>query len=224
MKRDPGEKVFSVAFYGFGGLCGLWLLVSVLSHLYGSKDIQRTLPAIHKDADKPEELYRCWENTYSLFNDLLYDFGNEIILMRRHTRNLKSTWGEKYGWDLLPANQLPARHKTLEKAGVWRYKMLETWSWCRLGETDVVEKSAVLELLRDVHTSLDVLRLGLTKRMRSLSESERTQLEGGAQKLIREVRRDLKKAGKLSIKLMRDVGKTPDQSKLRKWRLNHPRR
>ena len=214
-----GRKVFNVSFYGTSGLCGLWIAVSILVHLYGSKDIRRTRPAIHAAANKPEELYRCWESLYTLFDGLVYDYGREITLMRRHNRDLKSTWGEKYGWDLLPISQLPSRDRTREGAGTFRFKMIQTWSWCRLGEAEVVERSPILEKLREAYESLDLLRIALTKRMRSFAEPKRVRVEGGTQTEIRALRANLKAAGRQSIKLMRSRGKTPDLSKLRKWRL-----
>lgn len=216
--KDFGRIIFNIVFYGSGGFFGVWLLLSMLLHLYGDKNIESDMPAISANADRPAELYNCWEDTYSLFDELVDDFAQEINLMRLHSRNLKSTWGEKYGWDLLPAGQLPAVHRTLEHAGAWRYKLLQTWSRCRLRQKDVVKKTSILATLRKVHVSLDLLRIGLTKRIRSFSDPGRTQLEGGTQKLIKDIRAELQKSGRLAIKLMRSAGKNPDYDKLRKWR------
>ncbi len=217
--KDFGRKIFNITFYGSGGLFGMWLLASMLLHLYGGKDINNeTVVVISADADRPEELYGCWEDTYSLFDQLVDDFAREISLMRFHNRNLKSTWGEKYGWDVLPAGQLPAAHRTLEQAGAWRYKLLQTWNRCRLDEKDVVKKSSILATLRRVQVSLDLLRIGLTRRIRSFSDPGRTQLEGGAQRLITDIRTELQKSGRLCLELMKSAGKDPDYDKLRDWR------
>jgi hypothetical protein len=218
-RKSKARKRFTVIFYGLSALFGVWLLLSVTIHLFGGQDMRRSRRAIGRRADDPTELYRCWESLYKLFDDLVYDFGHEVLLTRKHDRDLKSTWGERYGWDLLPLSQLPKGERRRAQAGPWRWKLLQTWSWCRLGDDDLVDRSPVLAILREVYVDLDHLRLALTRRIRSFAEPGRTTVHGGTQGLIGDVRDELREARKLSISLIRAKGDLPDVSKLRKWRL-----
>lgn len=219
VRRSRFKLRFSHFFYTFSAAFAVWLFASVLVHLYGSKDIRQQRPAISPRADNPAELYRCWESFYALFDELVYDFGHEVLLMRKHDRDLKTIWGERYGWDLLPLSQLPPDARGKEQAGSWRRRLMRVWSWCRLDEEQVVERSQILFLLREVYTALDRLRLNLTRRIRSFAGGKRFTLDGGTQSLIAEIRSKLLRARKLSIRLLRARGHTPDLSKLRRWRL-----
>ena len=198
---------------------GVWLLLSVTLHLFVEKDIRLTRRAIHPKAANPAELFMCWEATYRLFDDLVYDFGNELLLTRKHRRDLKGTWGDRYGWDLVPWDQHAPDRLSRELVGRWRWQRYQVWGWCRLGEPEVVERSAVLTLLKEVHADLDRLRVSLTRRIRSFVEPGRLTVGGGDLELIDSIRIRLRRAEKAAVAKTGRGRKTRDLKKLRRWKL-----
>lgn len=218
-EKKRSSKAAQIAFYGFCAIMGVWFLLSVTLHLFLEKDPRVTRRAIDPRANKPAELLRCWEATYKLFDDLVYDFGHELLLSRKYRRDLKSTWGDRYGWDLVPWSQLAADRLRREVVGPWRWERKQVWDWCRLGDSDVMQRSKILSSLKQAHLMLDQLRVSLTRRMRSFVEPGRMTVDGGDLDLIDSIRHHLDGAQKQVIKLMEAKRRVRELMKLRKWKL-----
>ena len=188
-------------------LFGLWLVVSITVHLFGNRAVMAEGSAIDPRAKNPRELHRCWSEVDDLFRSLVEGFGNQVASLARYRRNLSQTWGSRFGWDLLPMNQLPSSRLDEEHLGPWRWRLLRVRHWCRLDESEVIARSRILRLVARAAADLEPLRLSLTRRMHSFAEPGDMTLSGGDQEVISRIRSNLAKARRALAQLF--GGKLP---------------
>ncbi len=213
--RKPKRRVrwIAVAYYGMTALFGLWLVVSVTVHLFGSKTVMAAGSAIDPKANNPRQLHRCWSEVDDLFRSLVTEFGRQVASLARYRRNLRQTWGGRFGWDLLPMDQIPASRLDEEHLGSWRWRLLRVRQWCRLEDSDVTDRSQVLALLSQAASELDPLRVSLTRRMHAFVDSGGVALPGGEQAVIGKIRTRIGKARRLLVK--RFGGRLPAKTGIR---------
>lgn len=155
-----------------------WILLSVAVHLLRSRDPLQQTPRISARADNPREIFQCYFDTWLLFDAMVEDFGRITGNQRCGAEALKRAWAPIYGWDTHPFTVVYSQNRLSEESvGVWRYRMHEVWSRCRLNDTGLLERNRVLGLLAEVHQDLDELRRALTRQVRDFSGSSRTIVE-----------------------------------------------
>jgi len=208
----------AVLFWAFSGGVGLWLILSITVHLFGGRDLFRTTSAMSARADNPVELQQCWQRLFRLYDNLVFDFGRQVQLLRRYHRDLKASWGGRYGWDLLPLDQLSPEQKDREHMGPWRWRLTRVRGWCRLDERDVLYRSEIVALLSQVANDLDQLRVALTGRIKSIAEPQEVSLRGGEQTVIERIRKHLAKARRLINALAKKKGRGPVLLRGQPWK------
>jgi hypothetical protein len=185
-----------------------WILLSVGVHLMRSRGPLRQTPRISARAENPREVFQCYFDTWLLFDAMLDDFGRIAANQRCMKRSVKQDWGSIYAWDTHPWSVVDRGDQlTEESVGVWRYRLHEVWSRCRLNDTGLLERSRVLGSLALVHQDLDDLRRALTRQMRDFART--------SDPLVERIRRRLAAADaelKQPQRLLRE-------KRLVKWRL-----
>jgi hypothetical protein len=195
-------------FYTVVGGFSLWILASVAVHLLRSRDPLRQTPRISARADNPREIFQCYFDTWLLFDAMLEDYGRIPATQRCMNRSVRRDWGNVYSWDTHPFTVVYNQTQVTEEGvGVWRYRLHEIWSRCRLNDSGLLQNNKILGLLADVHQDLDELRRALTRQMRSFAKDSAP--------LVERVRQRLSRAGaeiKQPQRLLRE-------KRLVKWRL-----
>lgn len=151
--------------------CSGWVLSSVVYHLVTQRDPLYRQQRISRQADRPEEVFRCYFDMLLLFQTLVVDHGHIPSATMCRNYSLRKRWDEVYGWDAHPWYVvLRSSQPTASDLGQWRYRFYEVWSRCRLNDSEVLERSPVLGQLARAHQDLDELRRVLTRQVHRYEE------------------------------------------------------